>query len=227
MSARTLCSLALAICVTSASVSADPLPCPDPRFVTDAPDMAQHTMICAISSENAARMESCGLTLARPLLIEIVETVEHPIADCLAAFDCAHDRIRVTDPARYPERIPSAEPYADLPPDILLGALLTHELAHATVEHSTPDHAIAPVDHEYIAAAMELDTLPPEWRQHLLDRAGIDTPLAGLINIWIYRLEPRRFSANAWLHFSDPAHGCDLVARITSGRFSFAASPAE
>lgn len=225
MPATQLCGLALALGLAAGAVGADPRPCPDPRFVTDAPDLALHNSVCAIASDSAGRLEGCGLTLARPLLIEIVGTVEHPFADCLAAFDCDLDRIRVTDPARFPERIPAAEPYADLPPEVLLRALLTHELAHAMVEHSTPERSIAPVDHEYIAAAMELDALPPDWRQHLLDRAGIDTPRAGLINIWIYRLEPRRFAANAWVHFSQPANGCALVARIVDGAFSFAEEP--
>jgi hypothetical protein len=223
---RMLSGLVLALCLMAPLAGADPLPCPDPRFSTETPDTSLHHRVCAIASDSAARMRACGLTTARPLLIEIVDRVEHPFADCLAAFDCDLDRIRVTDPERFADLLPPTATYASLPPEVLLRALLTHELAHAMVEHATPGIAVPPVDHEYIAAAMELDGLPPVWRAHLLDRAGLETPHLGLIDIWIYRLEPRRFAANALLHFAQPANGCALIGRIVAGEFSFATNPA-
>lgn len=214
-------SLVLAA-VLAGPLRAEPLPCPDPRFEVDADDPDLAMQLCDLAAEAADRLSACGLTPTRPLLIEVVESIAHPVADCLAAYDCDFDRIRISHPDGFDGLLPAGSPYSELPTDVLLGALLTHELSHAFLHQTAMQREITPVDHEYVAAAMELDSLQEEWRQVLLDHSLLEEARPGLIDIWIYRLEPRRFSANAWLHFQAPGNGCALIGRIAEGRHSFA-----
>jgi hypothetical protein len=134
----------------------------------------------------------------------VVEEVAHPVATCLAAFDCAHDRVRIVVRDSYADLVEPGDPYALIPPDVLVRTLMFHEITHALIEQNAAGREVPAVDHEYIAAAMELEHMDPAWRQTLLDHARLDAPAEGRINIWIYRLEPRRFAANAWLHFRLP-----------------------
>lgn len=185
-----------------------------------APDAALEARICDAAAAIAPRLEACGLPFDAPLGIEVVPGTSHPLGECLAAYDCAGDRVRITDPATWPGLLGPGEAYASLPPDVLLTALLTHETAHALAARAVPD--LASVDQEYIAAAIELDVMDPSWRKVLTDAAPVALPpKESLISQGIYVLAPRKFATNAWQHFSLPENGCALVRDILAGETSF------
>jgi hypothetical protein len=199
---------------------AESVDCAAPGLRVDAPAPLRGDL-CDLASETAAVLAMCNLPLRRPILVEAVEEIIHPMSTCLGSYDCADEHIRVVVRDDYSALVEPGDPYGLIPPDVLLGALLAHEMAHALVEQNAGGRAVPLVDHEYIAAAMELERLAPEWRDVLLEDAGLAAPSEGRIDIWIYRLAPRRFAANAWLHFSLPGNGCALVGRLVSGEASF------
>jgi hypothetical protein len=151
----------------------------------------------------------------------MVDDIAHPFAVCLAAYDCDFDRVRVVGRQDYSDLVGPGDPYAEFPSAVLVRTLLSHELTHALIQHTAMGAEVPLIDHEYTAAAMELELMEPQWRDLILDYSGLDGPSESRIDIWIYRLEPRRFAANAWLHFSAPGNGCDLVLRLVRGDFSF------
>ena len=54
----------------------------------------------------------------------------------------------------------------------------------------------------------------------VLRQVGIEPPISsGVIDIFIYGLAPRRFAAASYLYFE--AHGCETIAGILDGSFSF------
>ena len=223
---RRLALVLMLASVTGASLATplrpDVFACDDGRIRVDgsAPDAAAE--ICAVMADLRDALAPCGLLQVRPLTVEVIAQVEHPLGACFAAFDCRDEVISVLDPALYAAAIPGAEPYARLPARVTMRALLAHELAHALATQSAP-RPVAAVDQEYIAAAMELDTMEPGWRAVYLDAIGAEEPPgAGLVDIWIYALAPRAFAANAWRHFALPGNGCDLVGLILAGEASFA-----
>lgn len=199
----------------------EPLPCGDEGFSVEAATPDLHATLCRTASQSMSFLAECRLPRARPIVIQTVDEIAHPLATCLAAFDCGYDRVRLVLRDDYAGLVDADDPYARFPADVLVGTLLTHELAHAMIEQNSPGRQVPLVDHEYIAAAMELEQMPPEWRAEILDHAGLESGAEGRINIWIYRLEPRRFAANAWLHFSQPENGCDLIGRLVAGDATF------
>lgn len=216
------CCAALALAVSLAlPARSDPAACPDGSFRVETGSAALAAEVCALAPRIRDDLEACGLTQSRPLSVEIVEGLSHPLGTCLAWYDCDLDLIRLTDPASYGAVLEASHPYAALPAPVLFRAVLTHEMTHALLTQGAGGRAIAPVDQEYVAAAMELDLMEPEWREVLLEAAPVELPpRAGLIDIWIYRLEPRKFATNAWQHFSLPQNGCGLVRRIAAGEVS-------
>lgn len=196
--------------------------CEGSDIIVEAPDPGLGQSLCAMAQEAIDTFSSCNLPQLRPVVIDVVDEIVHPHASCLAAYDCALDRIRIVVRDSYEGLVEPDDPYASFPPAILLRTLLIHEMSHALIEQNTPGRDVALVDHEYVAAAMELESMPPEWRERVLDYSLIGAPSLSRIDIWIYRLEPRRFAANAWLHFRLPESGCDLIGALVDGSRSFA-----
>lgn len=209
---------ALASLLVSSTNADDLQTCSDRQFSVEAPNDELLETLCHAAPSIRDTLSDCGLTQTRPLTIKVVEELSHKIGNCLAWFDCDHDSIRLTNPTRYPEVIEQDSPYATLPPDVLLENALTHELVHALITQSANGREVSLIDHEYIAAALELELMEPQWRDVLISAAPVSLPpKTGLIDIWIYGLEPRKFATNAWQHFSLPQNGCGLVERIVQG----------
>lgn len=197
--------------------------CADSMFEVDAESSDLRQRLCNMASALTTEMAQCQLTQTRPLLIEVVADISHPLGNCLAYFDCDYDLIRLTDPANYSDQLDDTTVYGAVPPEVTLQALLTHELAHALLTQTAEPRIVEMVDHEYVAAAMELDLLAPEWREVFAEAAPVSLPpKIGLIDLFIYGMAPRKFAVNAWQYFSQPENGCDLIGRIARGETSFA-----
>ncbi|AHM03800.1 hypothetical protein roselon_01415 [Roseibacterium elongatum DSM 19469] len=204
--------------------SAQPVACPTGTLTVDAGSDALRGSLCQSAETLLARLADCGLPQQRPINIVEVDTVAHPFADCLAAYDCAFDRIRLVVRDDYGDLVAADDPYMSFPPEVLIHTLLSHELTHALIEQNSADREVPLIDHEYIANALELELMDPAWRQTILDHAMLDRPSDSRIDIWIYRMSPRRFAANAWLHFRQADNGCALIGRLLSGEVSFDAA---
>lgn len=199
------------------------LSCGDGAFAIDAPSEALGSEICDDLLDAREMMLGCGLVQDRPIAVEVMHGISHPIGTCLSYFDCSFDVIRITEPGAFGDALPPDDPYALLPAEVLLASLLAHELAHALVAQTAGDREIDIVDQEYIAAALELEHMDAAWREVLIGAAPVSLPpKPGLIDIWIYGMAPRKFATNAWQHFRLEGNGCALVAEIVAGRFSFA-----
>lgn len=206
----------------ASSVAADPVMCPDPQFSVASGDPALVEQVCEVVADVGDRLAACGLVRTEPLTIEVVDGLSHPMGECLAYFDCERDSIRLTDPSLYRSLLDPEVIYAVLPPEIAMRALLTHEIAHAAVDQMAEGRTVPLVDHEYIAAAMELDLMEPQWRETVIAAAPVALPpKPGLVDIFIYYLAPRKFAVNAWQHFSLPGNGCGLIRRMAAGEMTF------
>jgi hypothetical protein len=222
---RPLAVLAIALPLARGAVAHE-MVCADGLLsvVAATPELA--TDACAAALGARARITACGLDQRRPIRIELIGRLEHPAADCLASYSCSEEVIRVTDPAAIPGVLEPDSPYARLPPEVVFQALVAHELAHALLAQSAAGREIAFVDHEYVAAALELDILDPGWRTVLIEASPTGSPpTLGLISPMIYALAPRTFAANAWSFFDAEPDGCARVRAIARGEFTFADLP--
>lgn len=198
-------------------------PCADPMLSVDAQSDHVAGLVCAAAMAARAVLASCGLEQRSPINISVVESAQHPsFGPCLAVFDQGTGCLAVTDLARQAALLPAGDARAALPPEVLFAATITHEMTHAVLQQAAGAVQVAATEQEFVAAAMEMESLAPEWRQMLLDAYPVD-PLGsmGLVHLSIYGLEPRAFANNAWVLFHRPEMGCALVRRIAAGTFRF------
>jgi hypothetical protein len=202
--------------------SSDLLICDGGKLLVHSTSPEDAELACMLAMKAKERIVKCGLKQSRPINIFVTQEIEHTIGECLATYDCSNDILRVIDPALISGSLEAEDPYAVLPTEILFQAVISHEMAHALLEQSSTGVDLAFVDHEYVAAAMELDILEPQWRQALIDAAPVSLPpKEGLISALIYGFEPRKFATNAWQYFDSEPDGCERIRRIATGDFTF------
>ncbi|MBS9719020.1 hypothetical protein J4E70_18970 [Pseudohalocynthiibacter aestuariivivens] len=211
-------------CVVSASPEL--IICQDDQLSVLSPTPEFVELACHFAIEAKTRLLECGLHQPNPIEIFLVERIEHDIGDCLATYDCTDEIIRVKQPESIADALVEGSPYSVLPTTVIFQALVSHEMAHALLEQSSRGTDLAFVDHEYVAAVMELDIIDPEWRQALIDAAPVRLPpKPGLISALIYGFEPRKFATNAWQYFNAEVDGCERIRQIADGNFSFTDQP--
>jgi hypothetical protein len=204
----------------------------EPRMCADAnlsvaaaaPEAAE--LACRLAVDAKAVIEACGLIQTRPIRIELVAALDHGSGACLGASDCEARVIRVVAPDHLAGTVALEPPYSLFPAEVLFRALIAHELAHALLSQAGEGVDLAFVDHEYVAAVMELETMAPEWREVYFAAAPVGLPpKPGLISPMIYGFAPRKFTVNAWHFFRAEPDGCARVREIAAGTFSFADLP--
>ena len=79
-----------------------------------------------------------------------------------------------------------------------------------------------PCRHEYIAFAMQLQSLSRRDRQALIDGLLSSSPveLSWFTDEQLHET-PELFAANAWRHFSQPGFGCAFIKTIVAGETVF------
>ena len=152
----TVFALAALLCRPGLATEDDSPSCDAGAFEIEAPSRSLAAQICADLLGARDMMLACGLVQTRPVSVEVVGDLAHPIDQCLSHFDCDFNVIRITDPRYFGQNLAPDDAYAQLPNDVLLAALLTHELAHALVVQSAGGRDVAIVDQEYIASAVFL-----------------------------------------------------------------------
>ncbi len=201
----------------------EPSPCEDPLIRVDAAEPETAVMTCEAAGRAKTLLGTCGLTQTSAIEIAIVDVATHPsFGTCMAVFDHEAGCLRVTDPGRLSALLPDGDARAQLPPSVLFGGVVAHELAHALLDQSSVGIDLGPAEEEFVANAFELESLDPEWRRVLLDADPVDpTGSEGLVHPAIYALAPRVFANNAWSLFHRDGNGCALVEKIASGTFRF------
>ncbi|RYH12018.1 DUF6639 family protein [Tropicimonas sp. IMCC6043] len=212
--------LVSAIAATAVCATGEPLPCVDPLFRVEARDSATHERICAAAVEARRATSVCGLPQEGPLDIVTIEAPAVTMGLSLATFDSSAGLIRILEPERLRDHLSDSGAYAALPADVVFRALLTHEFAHAALHQALAGRQVPPVDHEYVANALEVAAMAPEVREMLLEKVGVEPPVsAETIDIFLYAIAPRRFAAQSYLYHVD--RDCAPIEGILDGSFSF------
>ncbi|MBR9651841.1 hypothetical protein IT775_11990 [Thalassobius aquimarinus] len=167
-------------------------------------------------------LAACHLPQREPVLISVVEKVQHPLGtDCVAFADCTTQEIELTAPDFLPRNGRDGDVFTRIPTAEMFESLIAHELTHLLVHQSHPDR-VNEINQEYMAYAMQLQSLAPETRMLFLDRIEVADPQdTSRINLFFMNTAPSLFAAHAWAHFSAPANGCAHFKRILDGEASF------
>lgn len=207
--------------------AADRVLCPDdPRISVEAPASALAARVCAAVARARPPLAACHLTQARPLTVHAVAGLTHPNAACMGIYDCRDDSIAVSSPAALSELVAPGSIWARIAPEALFDSLIVHELAHAFLDQADCKGETCDADHEYIAYALQIDSLSPADRATVLEGHKLRLPIDPIrLNDFTALAAPGQFAQGAWLHFSAPGHGCAFVKKLIEGTDTLRITP--
>lgn len=216
---------ALAVTLTTSALSASPAAA-DGHVCSGLPltilpgtsDMAPR--VCSVAAEAVARLESLGLTLDTDIEIGLTDQITDAPSACVALYDSALKRLEVLTPECLAEAHGGLGSFHDLPADVFFDSLVVHELTHVFLDETGAE--LNRTAHEYLAYAMQLDSLSDADRALVLGQTRVREPVEiEDFDELLLAFHPLRFAVMAWKHFDAAPDKRQLVAEILSGELEF------
>jgi hypothetical protein len=213
----------LMLVLISISANGATLNCPDLNVVVSHSENRDDAdTVCLASLQTVSFMTSHGFDTSTPISISIEETfVVHPSAQVIGQYDSRTMEVSVSSFARCCE-LAKKRPIFRLKKMSreLYKSFIVHEVAHAIAQSNFTIEHPSKVAQEYIAYTIQLATMEPALRNHILsafDNAAFaaDKEISELF----LALAPETFAVKAYKHFQAPEHGTAFLRRLLTGDF--------
>jgi len=210
------------LCVLSAhSAAADTaISCNDRLVRVWASESQLAQNVCDVVERAKPQLVRCHLLLGNALNVQIRDDAS--LAGLIAHYSKTYDRIVIRSPGNLTEMLPVDSAYRAIPVMHFFESIVFHELAQALFLETSGGRETSLAGHEYIAYAMQFESMPATARDLLLDTIPPSGPfeLAWFTEARLHET-PEVFAVNAWRHFSQESHGCDFVTKIVLGKVVF------
>jgi hypothetical protein len=187
-----------------------------------APSPRERALACSAAEHGLSLLKSCGISLRRPLHIEIKKELRHPTGlPALGFFDAKNERAVI---AQYDNvsSLVQGTPYALLPQPELYRSLIIHEVVHAVMHQNLRRKPLSHAAYEYPAYVLQIASLPATARDRFLQTVGRSTPHTDfLFSDSVLFMDPFVFAARAYHHFSTSAKGCAHLVALLEGEAPF------
>ncbi|EPX81851.1 DUF6639 family protein [Salipiger mucosus] len=209
-----------AICLASPVVAEEV--CPGGLFRVSAPDAALSARICKVAEAAVPELAACGLPIARPVRISVVESFE---SDCMGLYHCGEDLVEVLSPeglarVRRPDSL-----FAPLTDATYFDSIVVHELAHAAYDAVPCPFDSCLAESEYLAYTSQIASLPEADRAAVEAGIPMDTRVThDAVNDIMLMFAPDRFAQSAWAHLNQREDPCAYTRMVADGRIAFGAS---
>ncbi|MEQ9243332.1 DUF6639 family protein [Roseovarius indicus] len=219
MPAKTPWPLALAWLAWAGPALPAPLTCPDPTFTVTADDPVIATRACTAAGHAQSTLGTCGVTIDRPVAIEIRDTLSTD--NCLGLYHCGEDRIEVLTPSALSHHVKDG-PFAALDRAAYWASIIVHEIAHAAYDTVKCPFSACVGTAEYFAYTTQIASLPAA-EQRSFERA---TAIEGKVSrdrfsAVVAMMAPGRFAGLAWAHLNQRPDRCAYLRFILDGRIFF------
>jgi hypothetical protein len=222
----TLLCLAMTLLFSASAPSAEIAACETALVVVETDDPVLRTRICGIASDILPGLDACHLVPKRPVVFGFKTSLSTNGRSCLGLFHRESDQISLLTPESFSQAHTQSDFCEMIPEEAHFDSIVIHELVHAVLGQSPCADTLCRLDNEYIAYAIQLESMPQETRDLFLERYGPRSPdQASRVNGFFLEAAPLAFAAASWLHFTSEGNGCDLVGRIVRGEFTFAQEP--
>jgi hypothetical protein len=183
-------------------------------------------LACSAAGQALHLLGSCGISLRRPLQVEIASEVRHPFNGAiLGLLDTKKERVLITRETNVPSLV-EGTPVAALPLRDFYRSLIVHEVVHGVVHQNLKRRLVSHAQAEYPAYALQIESLPPDARDRFLqafDRAATRADTF-LFNDVVLFGDPFFFAASAYEHFKALGNGCQHLRALLSGEARFIAT---
>jgi len=163
-------------------------------------------------------LQECGLPSRTALRVRLMDVQpSHCGVKVHGLFDASDGEISLGRPTVCAEQAPEGSLYRLIPAPLAFLSVAGHEAAHALLFAGGLGTGRLQ-EHEYIAGVVQFALIPDDTRAALL--AQLDLPAS--VGIWqfnalAYALDPLRYAALAWQHFSAEPDGCALLRAMAEG----------
>ena len=199
---------------------AGPMACGEGGVTVSGAEPGVADRVCAAVGRGRGLLARCGLAPPAALTIEVGNTLPG-LPRCIGRYDCDANRITLVAPDALAARPEVRDTFGGLPSGRLFDSLVVHEVAHAAVARAVGDREIGVAGHEYIASAFQMASLAAAERDMVLARWPVTPPVRPeVFSTMILAFAPGAFTANAWVHFDTPGHGCAFVRRLVAGEIA-------
>ena len=209
---------ALSMASAAAVAAEDWRRCPGTGWEVTGADASELAMVCEGVAAAARVLASCRVPTASATRIRVVD--ELPVScgvKTWGIYDAGSDEIVLGNPAICSDEAPEGSLFARLPAPLAFVAITAHEATHAML-HAGGLGQDRHLEHEYIAAVVQMSTLPETARAALL----VPLKIGETVGIWelnplIHALQPDLFVGLAWRHFESEPDNCALVRAMAEG----------
>ena len=200
--------------------------CPGALVDVTAASEDERSLACSAADQALELLGRCEISLRRPLRVQIGDEHRHPLRwPVLGFFETKHERVLV---ARY-ESMPSlakGTPFALLSQRDLFKSIVLHEIVHGVLHQHAGRHVMSHAAGEYLAYALQIESLPPSGRDSFLQAIEPRVSTADLIfTDVLWSLDPFFFAAHAYDHFKDSDNGCTHLRALLEGQVAFISTP--
>ena len=189
-----------------------------------APSSDERRFACSAASDALGLLARCGISVRRPLRVEIRSEVRHPFSgSILGLFDIKQDKVLVTQEVNVPSLV-NDTPYAKLPQRDFYRSVIVHEVIHGVMHQNLKRPAASNAVYEYPAYALQIESLAPSVREQFLQSFEQGAVRADILfNDSVLMFDPFFFAAQAYRHFKGALDGCTLLHGILGGDAAFIA----
>ncbi len=217
--ARSLAAaLALALIAWPAGAAEDWHRCTGSGWEVTGAEAGDRDLVCEGVAAAEAILSTCGVRTAAATRIRVVD--ELPLScgvKVWGLFDAGRDEILLGSPALCRAEAPEGSIFERLAPALAFTGIVAHEATHAMLFAGGLGED-RHLEHEYIAAVVQMSVLPEDARADMLAPLGLDKPVAiWEVNPLIHALHPELFAGLAWMHFSGEPDSCALLRAMAEG----------
>ena len=142
--------------------------CAQSTIVISGPVEDDRKLACSGAHLAIELLGRCGISLHRPLRLEIAEQIVHPFGrPVLAFFDVAEERILVRSSQRVAAAV-SNTPFAAVSPREFYVSIVVHEAVHGVLQQNSEGSLLSHIANEYLAYALQIESLPANARRAFL-----------------------------------------------------------
>ncbi|NDR56479.1 DUF6639 family protein [Aliiruegeria sabulilitoris] len=198
--------------------NAAPLACGTPLVRVDTVDRALHARICEIVASALPLLENCHLKLTKPVTIIFSDDLENAHGPCFGLFHPGKKQMELLTPKAFAQAHDKSDSWGAIPVAEHFDVIVVHEFVHALVDQTARGERNCTADEEYIAYAMQIESLSETTRSALLEDVDASPPISlEELNPILLGFAPPRFAVKSWLHFSEPGNGCDFIQKLMRG----------
>ena len=196
--------------------------CADVPVVVTAASPDDGDLVCSAAQQALQLLGRCGISLRRPLPVNILSDLRHPFdRPVLGFFDIALEMVLIR-PRKVIVALVKDTPFGELPLRELYASIVVHEIIHGALHQNSVRHVMSYTAGEYLAYALQIESLAPGVRDQFLQSVAKRLTMKNFVfSDVLLSLDPFLFAAHAYEHLKASQNPCSYLTALMEGEVAF------